>query len=84
MVGSYQADALQNITGHLKVLNAGTAFSSDSESGAFYKAGGNVQAHGSNGGGSYPGDLFFDAGRVARVSTETRSTSSAVAAVILV
>ncbi|WP_368649967.1 hypothetical protein ABRY95_13745 [Castellaniella ginsengisoli] len=80
--GTYQADALQNITG-----TTGRYWGVDatpSDSGAFAYTNKTTSQLSSTSGPAYPSRSSFDASRVARTSTETRSASSAVAPVILV
>ncbi|WP_243459129.1 phage tail protein [Pseudomonas fluorescens] len=76
VLGSYQFDALQNITGSMTASNgtqlAGGAY------GAF-----NIQSNGAvampgGGGTTAPISMVFDASRVARTSTETRPRNLAV------
>jgi hypothetical protein len=76
--GSYQADALQNITGAIPgALTAGA-----SASGAFSFA--QIGLGAEVGYANTWGNISFDASRVARTSSETRGPSAAVAAVVLI
>ena len=87
MLGSYQRDALQNITGKFGVrdirdaaMNIGIIIQ---QYGAFHEsqsaigAGNNTAANSANV-GTYR-ETAFDASRVARTSTETRSSNTALA-----
>jgi microcystin-dependent protein len=74
-LGSYQADALQNITGNLSVSDHGTSGTTD---GAFQRSGsGTVERALSDSAADNPA-FTFDASRVARTSTETRPMNFAV------
>jgi hypothetical protein len=77
--GSYQSDALQNIVGNLGRTVSGGGSSVD---GAFQvmSSGGGVSGSTT----SVAQVVDFDAGRVVRISTETRGASAAVAAAILI
>jgi hypothetical protein len=81
LVGQYQADALQNITGSI----AATVYQvTGIAAGAFELNASVAQNDDGTFTGSKRSGFSFDAGRVARVSTETRGASAAVAAAILI
>ena len=71
-LGSFQTDAIQNITGNLGMLNGGIAIAS----GAF-ASNGSAITHVSAGVSGNDPSITFDASRVARTSTETRPSNMA-------
>jgi len=83
-VGFYQSDALQNITASIVLTGTTTASSADPTSGALASEA-YSRPDGQMGGNIRPSWLYtFDAGRVARVSTETRGAAVRVLPVVLI
>ena len=79
-LGSYQADALQNITGSFRFRNMGEHMTLGDLFGAFNYLYIGPAAQGAGGGSSVATHfLEFDASRVARTSSETRSSNTAMA-----
>jgi hypothetical protein len=83
-IGSYQADAFQNIIGSHVAASFTGASSVNISSGAFFTAGyGNAAYSGGGGAGNSLLTFNFDASRVARTSDETRPKNRAFNYVIM-
>ncbi len=85
-MGSYQADALQNITGKASQKEGTPGYFTIADTTGAFAVTDDALGQGPNSSsaaGRYRG-VTFDAGRVARVSTETRGASAAVAPVVLI
>ena len=80
VLGSYQADALQNITGEFRFRNMGSHATLGDYLGAIHYKSQGPNGQGSSGGAQVETHyLGFDASRVARTSIETRGSNTALA-----
>lgn len=82
--GYYQADAIQNITGTLRLSTSIGGIQAGGAAGGAFGEGGTARSQIINGSSGTSNDILLDASRVVRTSSETRGAASRVLPVVLI